>query len=84
MMKSMSLAVYRRTTPEGLTAKREGVEWVAVAFTPGLGDAESERGGLVEEGGFGDLSSTLETTLRIASRRCNYGTGVGSTPRIVV
>jgi len=34
-------------------------EIVTVAFAPGLGDAESEGGGLVKEGGFGDLSSTL-------------------------
>jgi hypothetical protein len=34
-------------------------EVVTIALAPGLGDAESERGGLVEEGGFGDLSSTL-------------------------
>jgi hypothetical protein len=34
-------------------------EIVTVTLTPRLGDAESQRRGLVEECGFGDLSSTL-------------------------
>jgi hypothetical protein len=34
-------------------------EVVAVTLSPGLGDAESERRGFVQEGGFGDFSSAL-------------------------
>lgn len=34
-------------------------EVVAVALSPRLGDAEAERGGFVEESGFGDLTATF-------------------------
>jgi hypothetical protein len=34
-------------------------EVVAVALSPGLGDAEAERGGFVEESGFGDFAATF-------------------------
>ena len=34
-------------------------EVVAVALTPGLGHAEAETGGFVEESGLGDLAATL-------------------------
>ncbi len=34
-------------------------EVVALAVSPGLGDAEAEAGGFVEEGGFGALSGAL-------------------------
>ena len=33
-------------------------EIVAVALAPGLGYAETERGGFVKEGGFGNFSAT--------------------------
>ncbi len=39
-------------------------EIVAVAFAPGLGNAESEGGGFVKEGGFGDLAAALGWELR--------------------
>src|SRR5215470_3827626 len=38
-------------------------EVVAVAVTPGFGNAETEGGGFVEEGGFRDLSATLAVEL---------------------
>ena|SRR5437868_2852834 len=41
------------------TTGKVEVEIVAVAVAPRFGDAESEAGGLVEEGGFGDFSATL-------------------------
>lgn len=34
-------------------------EVVAVTLSPGLGDAEAERGGFVQEGGFGNFSAAF-------------------------
>jgi hypothetical protein len=34
-------------------------EVVAVTFSPRLGHPEAERGGFVQEGGFGDFAATL-------------------------
>ena len=49
------------------TAARFEDEIIAVTFAPGLGNAESERGSFVMEGGFGDLAAALGWELRFDS-----------------
>ena len=52
-------------------------EVIAAAVAPGLGDAEFEVGGFVEEGGFGALSGDLGIFVR-------FGFGVGLAPAVGV
>ena len=43
-------------------------EVVAVAFTPGFGDAEAEAGSLVEKSGFGDFAAALAVEIECFHR----------------